>query len=460
MNETPNATTDGVALPRPTNVRYQVLAVGCTLAVLTYIFRLGFTAGLPDIKEQLELDKEQAGYLTAAFLVAYAVFQVPGGLLGDRLGGRHLLTILVLAWSALTAAVALVVFLPAGTNWPFGLLLVLRFLFGMFQAGGFPVWARVVADWFPLRERGAAQGLNWTFSRLGGALSQFLFWGLLILFGTWTMPFLALAGLGVVWCAVFWPWFRNKPDEMPQVNAAERALIAAGRAAPAAAADGAFQAGEPPIHNPALPQAPERTPWLRMLTSASVWGLAMQYAFGGFAGNFVTNLLPTYLRDQRGISPGTTALISGLTLTAGLVSCLAGGVLSDLIIWSTGNRKWGRRLIGVIGFACAGLASLAVPWAGSIWLLGVLFCASFFFNDIIMGPAWASCADVGERHAGTLSGAMNMMGSLAGAAGMTLAGYLLKREQEEVLFILFACSYGVAALSWLLVDVTKPLHAS
>src|SRR5262245_24028138 len=193
---------------RPTKVRYQVLAAGCTLAVLTYVFRLGFTSAVPAIKRDLHLDSEQVGYLAAAFLVPYALFQVPGGLLGDRLGGRHVLTILVLGWSILTAAVALVALLPVETIWPFVLLVMLRFLFGMFQAGGFPVWARVIADWIPLSQRGAAQGAVWTFSRLGGALSPFLILGLFWLFGAWTMSFLSLAGLGILWCVLFWPWFR------------------------------------------------------------------------------------------------------------------------------------------------------------------------------------------------------------------------------------------------------------
>ncbi len=426
---------------QPSKVRYQVLAHGCTLAVLTYIFRLGFTAGLPDIKTDLGLDSEQVGYLTAAFLIPYALFQVPGGLLGDRMGGRHVLTLLVLGWSLLTAALALIVLLPAGSVWPFAVLLGLRFFFGMFQAGGFPVWARVVADWIPTHERGSAQGLVWTFSRLGGALSPFLFLGLFHAFGTWTTPFLALAGLGAMWCALFWPWFRNRPEEMSQVNSAERDLIAAGRTASSGTLDAGLRA----------------VPWGKMFSSPSVWGLCMLYAFGGFAGNFVTNWLPAYLREHRGLSRDSATLVFGLTLSAGLVSCVLGGFLSDWIIRRTGNRKWGRRLLGVVGFGCAGLASLAVPWVADVWLLGLMFCLSFFFNDIIMGPAWASCADVGERYAGTLSGAMNMMGSLAGAAGMTLAGYLLQRKQEEMLFILFAFSYGLAALSWLLVDVTKPL---
>src|SRR5437660_382361 len=122
---------------RPTWVRYQVLAAGCLLAVLTYIQRLGFSRALPEIKRDIGLNDEHIGYLTAAFLIAYGGFQVFGGLAGDRLGARHLLTILVLGWSLLTGAVALTTSLPAVLALQFGFLLVVRFLFGMLQAGGF-----------------------------------------------------------------------------------------------------------------------------------------------------------------------------------------------------------------------------------------------------------------------------------------------------------------------------------
>ena len=82
----------------------------------------------------------------------------------------------------------------------------------MFQAGGFPTLARVLADWMPAEQRGFAQGLVWTFSRLGGFLAPFLFLWLFKAFGgRWAPPFWILASLGLLWCAVFWPWFRNRP---------------------------------------------------------------------------------------------------------------------------------------------------------------------------------------------------------------------------------------------------------
>jgi sugar phosphate permease len=424
------------SLQRPTWVRYQVLAVACSLALLTYLQRLGFTVGLPAIKRDLGLDDAQAGYLAAATLVAYGLFQVPGGLLGDWIGGRLLLSLLVLGWSLLTAAIALTIYLPAG--WlPFVFLLGVRFVFSLFQAGGFPALARVLADWMPTQERGFAQGMVWTCSRLGGAVVPFIFLGLSWALGGWALPFWVLGGLGVLWCAFFWLWFRNRPEEMPQVNDAERELIASGRLASRV--------------------ADVRLPWFRFLGSLNVWGLCLMYGFVGFSGNFITSLLPVYLRDHRHLDERATAWLSGLPLLCGIISCLLGGSLSDLIIRRTGSRTWGRRLVGFVSLACAGLSVLLTLWVDETWLLAILFSAMFFFNDANMGPSWASCADVGERYAGTLSGAMNMVGAFAGAAGMTFAGQLFKRDQDVTVFVIFAGSYTLAALCWLVVDVTRPL---
>jgi sugar phosphate permease len=420
-----------------THVRYQVLAAACTLAVLTYVHRLGFTAGLPAIKEDLCLNDEEVGYLTSAFLVAYGLFQVPGGLLGDRLGGRHVLTLLVLCWSLLTGAVALAVGLPAVAWLPFVFLLVLRFLFGMAQAGGFPVLARVLADWMPAQQRGFAQGLVWTFSRLGGALVPFLFLWLFKVFGGWTTPFWDMAFLGLIWCAAFWPWFRNRPGEMRQVNAAERELIASGRST-AAAPPGPF-------------------PLRRALTSPSVWGLCLMYGFIGFAGNFFTALQTVYVRDHKKVSDELTQVVFGLTMAAGVISCVLGGVVSDWLVRSTGSRKWGRRLNGSVGLALGAFTFLCIIWAQDAWQLALLFSLTFFLNDASMGPAWASCADIGERHAGTLSGAMNMIGAFAGAGGMAMAGAFFRRGWDVPVFIIFACSYALASLCWMAVDATKPL---
>lgn len=420
----------------PSRVRYYVLALACALAVVTYVQRIGFAAGAPVIKKSLGLDDQEVGYLMAAFLVAYGCFQVPGGLLGDRLGGRNVLTALVFGWSLLVGAAALAVLLP-GKSLQLSYLLVVRFLFGAFQAGGFPVLGRIVADWMPVTERGSAQGAIWMFSRWGGAVIPLVLVGLFRYFGDWPIPFVLIAGLGIVWCAVFWPWFRNQPEAIAAVNAGERKLIAAGR--------------------PATKGRPHSVPWSRMARSLSVWSLCLMYGFTGFSGNFFTSMLPVYLSSQRHLGEHQTAWLSSLPLAFSSVACLLGGAASDWAIRRWGNRKWGRRFVGLGGLAVAGLAFLSTIWVQEVWLLGVLLTLTFFCNDLSMGPAWASCADIGERYAGTLSGAMNMIGALAGACGAMIAGSLFKQGKPELVFILFSGIYLLASLCWLGVDVTRRL---
>ena len=154
---------------RPTRVRYQVLATACSLAVITYIHRVGFATASAEFKVPLGLSDTHLGYMMAAFMIGYGLFEIPWGFLGDRLGVRNILAAIILGGSTLTACLALVGFLPRNVALLVSSLVLLRFLFGAFQAGTFPSLSRMMADWMPTTERGSAQGMIWMSSRLGGA---------------------------------------------------------------------------------------------------------------------------------------------------------------------------------------------------------------------------------------------------------------------------------------------------
>ncbi len=423
------------AVLRPTRVRYRLLMAVCGLAVIIYIHRVGFACAARWLRPDLGLDDGDWGALMSAFLLAYGGFEVPWGLLGDRFGARHVLALVTLGSSLLTAAVVLTVFVPGG--WPaFVLLWGLRFLFGLFQAGTFPSLSRLMTDWMPTPERGTAQGLIWMSSRVGGALAPLLVVPLIGMTGTWYLPFVLLAGLGAAWCAACWPWFRNRPEASPAVNDAELLLITEGRA-PTAGHGG--------------------LPWDRVFACRSVWALCAMYACGGFSATFFVTLLPGYLSKQRQLPEDAMKWLSSLPLACGVIACVLGGVLSDFLIRRTGNRKWGRRINGTVGALVAGAAFLATNWVQDTWALGALLCLTFFCNDLAMGPAWAACADVGRQYAGTIGGAMNMLGNLAAAAGAALAGWLFRQDHPQAVFVMFACSFGLGSLCWLGVDVTRPV---
>jgi ACS family glucarate transporter-like MFS transporter len=401
--------------------RYAVLGAVCLLAFITYVQRLGFINVAPTIKDQFSFDQRDMGWLLAAFQLGYALFEIPCGWLGDRLGVRHLLALLALAMSIITAAAGLVLGLPVAAA--FGFLFIARLAFGASQAGIFPSLSRAMADWMPVKERGTAMGFVWMASRMGGAAAPFLMGAWAAWFGGWQWALVVAAIFGAIWGVAFWAWFRNPP-----------------RAAGAA------------VHH--------AIPWRRFLHHRGVWGLCLMYGFGGFAANFFTTFLPTYLDKERHLPELERKWLSGAPLACGIVACLVGGMISDAIIRTTGNRTWGRRLNGSVGLIVAGVALWATNYADSVLLLGGLLCLTFICNDLAMGPAWASCTDIGERYAGTLGGLMNMIGALAGALGNIVAGRMFDHGQSRLLFVIFGCSFGLAALSWLLIDANRPIADS
>jgi ACS family glucarate transporter-like MFS transporter len=422
---------------RATRVRFRVLGAACLLAVITYIHRVGFATASAELKGPLGLSDSHLGWLMAAFMIGYGVFEMPWGYLGDLLGVRSILAAIILGGSTLTAALVLVVLLPARIAWILPFLLAVRFLFGAFQAGTFPAITRMISDWIPVTERGGAQGLLWMSSRIGGATAPSLLVWLIAELGDWKAPVVLAAGLGFAWCACFWPWFRNRPEEMTQVKPEELALITSGRAA------------RPASHHGPIP-------WTRMFRTPSVLALCAMYGCLGYSGNFFLTLLPTYLKNHRHIDSKIAGLLTSLPFACGVAACLAGGAISDIVIrrWGPG---WGRRSIGAIGLSLAAVSILATPWTTSVPMLAVFLCLTFIGNDLAMGPSWAAAADIGGKHTGVLSGAMNMMSSFTAAAGAVLTGYLFESGYKVVPFVIFAISYSIGAICWLRVDVRETL---
>jgi nitrate/nitrite transporter NarK len=250
-----------------------------------------------------------------------------------------------------------------------------------------------------------------------------------------------LGGVGLVWCAIFWPWFRNRPEAMRGVNQGERDRIEEGR-------DQAQRS----------PGKAGPIPWGRMLTSRSSWALCLAYGFGGFAGNFFVGHLPTYLADFRHLDRETTSWLTSLPMFGGACACAIGGILSDYWMRLLG-KSWGRRVNGAIGLAVAGMAFVGTTFVRDPIVLAVLLTLTFTANDLAMGPAWAACADIGESAAGTLAGAMNMMANIGGAVAALVAGYYFQIQRPQWVFYINGASFGLAALCWLGVDASRGLAA-
>lgn len=459
---------------KPTRVRYGVLALVCALSMITYLDRVCFGTVATNIQREFGLQKADMGLLFAAFAFAYAVFEIPTGWLGDRFGARSTLIRVVLWWSAFTALTGCV-FPTMGLA--FALLLAIRFLFGVGEAGAYPNIARALHNWFPLSERGFGKGAVWMAGRFSGGIAAFIVYALM--YHTtdangnevvhWRHAFYIFGGIGIIWCVLWWWWYRDNPADNPGVNQAEIAHIQ----------QGAVRHDEKLV-----------VPWGQLIKSGNLWLLCIMYSCGAFGWYVNITYLPGYVEDELHIVQGTDittsrfwigGLMKGLPLLVGSVSCLVGGILTDRFIRHTGNRKWGRRLFGVVGHGlCAACYFAAVFFMKSPWAFVILLAVAAFWNDLTMGSAWASCLDIGRRYSGIVAGCMNSIGNLGGAlagitTGMILEFYTGTTPRSELSHLdqiafdaakdhawainifLFGTAYVIAVFCWFWFDASKPV---
>ena len=415
--------------PSPSHARYVVALFAVTLAIITYIDRVAISVAVPFIRQDLGLSTIQMGWALAVFGWAYALFEIPGGWLGDRIGPRRVLMRIVIWWSLFTAA--------TGWAWNASSLIVTRGLFGAGEAGAFPNLTRVLTTWLPAKERERAQALLWFATRISGAFTPLLV-ATLIALVTWRRAFEIFGVLGVVWAILFFRWYRDDPARHPDVNAAELALL-------------------PPAHETAVARG--GVPWRVIFSSPAVWLLSIQYMCLAYGWWFYINWLPTYLRDARGTTLRMGALLAGLPLLLGGVGCLVSGAVIPRLSRALGSVAVARRIVAVTGFV--GASACIVVFTGIADPVRAMIVLGFagFFNDFVMPAAWAGTMDVGGRYAGTVSGAMNMMGSIAGASSVLVVGYLLAWTQQNwtLTFYISSGIYLLGAVCWLFLDSHTPL---
>ncbi len=414
-------------LVTPTRARHWVIVFAVTLAVIQYIDRVAISQAAPLISADLGLSPAQMGWVFSAFTLAYALFEIPGGYLGDRIGPRRVLLRIVLWWSFFTAA--------TGWVWNWAALVVTRFLFGAGEAGCFPNLTKAFNRWLPASERPRAQGIMWMSARWGGAAAPLLVYGCLQ-FLNWRMTFLVFGGLGVIWALVFRWWYRDDPREHRSVNAAEQALL--------------------PVESGAGDVV---VPWGRLARSLTVWGLCGQYAAVSYAWYFFITWFPTYLLKARGFDLKQSALLAGSPLLLGGFGALTAGWLMPHLSRRLGSVRRARCGLGAGALVlAAGLLVLSTritnAYAAVLLIALVSFC-----NDLTVPNAWTSCMDVGGRFVGTLGGAMNMMGNLGGFLSPIVIGYLVQRTGNWTLaFYMTAAVYLLGAVCWLLIDPVTPLE--
>jgi MFS family permease len=403
---------------KPSRTRYGVVMLAIGLAVLSYVQRVAISGAAIPISRDLHLSKQQMGLVFGAFGLAYALFELPMGLLGDRSGARRALAQIVVAWSIFTAL--------TGAAWDVASLVVIRFLFGAGEAGCFPNLTRMLSGWLPERERVTAQSLMWACTRWGGAATPPLTLLCITWFG-WHWAFVCFAALGLVWWVIFLAWFKDDPAKHHAVNYAEQKLLESSRG---------------------LVTRHAGRGWISLLLTRQVAALVLQYFCFSYVWYFYITWLPTYLREGRGQSPERAATLAVLPLLFGGFGSLVGGISSRILP---------RRVIALSGFAATALLLLIFTRIRAIGPAMVLMGLASFASDLTMPISWDACVEIGGAYTATVAASMNMLGNLAGFVAPVVGGIILDRVGNGVKAwnLLIETMVGAAALSaacWLYLD--------
>lgn len=422
----PEATV--TARARPTRARHVVLWLTVLAYLITYMDRVVIATAAPSIQREFGFSDETLGWVFASFSIAYALFQIPGGWLGDRFGPRRALTGVVVWWSTFTALTA--------TTFSAGSMMVTRFLFGMGEAGAFPIATRSLSRWMLPAERGWAQGVTHAGARLGGAVTPALVAALILAFG-WRMPFFLFALVGLGWAALWFWYYRDTPREHRSVNAGELALI-----------QDALGKGKARVS----------VPWKKLLSRPQLWTLSAMYFCYAYCINIFLTWFPKYLADARGFELVAMGLWASAPLAAGVVGDMAGGWFSDRMVKRGAGLKMGRRVVAIAGFT---IAAVMIPLAAASEAHGLsilFFCVALFGLELTVGVSWAVTLDIGGEYAGSVSAVMNTLGNIGAAIAAAVTGYIVAASGWFTAFAVLAVLCVVAALLFTRIDASRPLY--
>lgn len=409
-------------------VRYQMVGATFILAMIVLFDRILISVAKDPVSADLSLDDEQMGWVLSIFALGYALFQTPAGLLADRFGARRVLTAVVSLWSVFTAL--------TGAVWNLSGLLVVRFLFGVGEAGAFPGMARAVFRWIPTGERGIVNGINFSGGRIGAAIALPGAAWLIDQVG-WRTSFVILGGIGVAWALVWYAWFRDEPAEHPAVSEAEQTLISA--------------------HTSPSRTQPSAISFGKLFRSKGMWLLMGQYFCSNFTFFFCLTWLFPHLRARYGLDAIEAGFYSSAPLIFGALGNWFSGWLVDTI-YRRGHWSLSRKLPAMIGFALAAGGVFASIYMDEVQGAIIFISLAVFGADMTLSPSWSTCVDVGLEHSGTVSGTMNMAGNLGSFFTALAFPYLQSFTGSDVTFFYVTALLNLLAIPlWWAIRSDQPL---
>ncbi|WP_194775364.1 MFS transporter [Pararhodonellum marinum] len=411
--------------------RYFMVGGTFLLSMLVLVDRIGISVAKEPMTEALGLSDKQFGWVLSIFALGYALFQTPFGMLADRFGPRKILTMVVSLWSIFTAL--------TGAVTQFVSLMVVRFLFGVGEAGAYPGMAKAIYHWIPIRERGIVNGINFSGGRFGAAFSLPLIAIVIELMG-WRATFFLLGLIGIAW-AIAWYWlFRDNPEDHPRVSAYEKEEIIHSRKS---------EGHEGKATSGVAIQS--------IVGSRNMWLAMGQYFASNFTFFFCLTWLFPHLKEQFMLDNVAAGFFASLPLVAGAFGNMFSGWLVDYI-YRKGHFRWSRLLPAIIGFGLAASGLILSLFAQDINVAIIFLSMAVFGADMTLSPSWTFCVDIGKLHSGAVSGTMNMAGNLGSFVTALAFPYLKDWTGSVTPFFIIGALLNVAAIFiWLRMKPEKPI---
>ena len=399
------------------------------LTVLLFIDRACISAAKEEISGDLNFDLTDFGWVMAMFTLGYALFQTPSGKWADKRGPRKVIASIVTIWSLLTAM--------TGAAWSFVSMLVIRFLFGVGEAGAYPSLAKVVYNWYPVKERGIVQGINFSGSRIGAAFALPLV-ALIIGKVGWRMSFLIFGAIGLVFALLWWFLFRNKPEESGAISETEKQYILETRQQSTGKVATNLRFGS-------------------IIASRNMWLAMLQYMASNFTFYFTLTWMYPYLKDRFALGGVEAGLYAMIPLFAGAVGNWVSGLWVDSL-YKHRNVAISRRLPAITGFILAAFGMLMMANIDTPQLAIIFLAIAIFGADMTLSPSWAFCIDIGKENAGAVSGTMNMAGNLGAFVTIIAFPYLYEWTGSfQPFFYVCVVLSAIAVALWLFMDPEKSL---
>ncbi len=348
------------------------------------------------------------GTIFSAFVFGYAIFQIPGGWMGDRWGPRRVLTFAVIWWSIFTALTAVAPTLPlANIIGIMGSLLIVRFLIGVGEAAALPNFNRAVANWHPPQERGLGIGITIGGIGIGSALTPPVTAWIMVNYG-WQTAFYAAGLLGILIALLWYGYATDSPRHHPHVNEAEANII-----------EGKIYEERDSFARVGRKHPSAPVPWKAILTTPTVWWITLSYTCLGYVAYIYMSWFYLYLVNERGFAILQGAFFAATPFIAMTIFCPLGGWVTDRLVEKYGIN-WGRGSVGGSGMILAAVcivigANVEAPYMA----IGFLSLGAGWLYFTV-GPFWSSTTDLSKPYAGTLSGLMNTGANLGGTLSPTL----------------------------------------